>query len=518
MISLIQHAIRNSWILALLTAILMLLAFPGFNVFPIAWFSLVPLVYVLYGTSSRRNFLMGWLSGTVFFTGLLYWIAPLYPYTQLPLIPAVLVTVLATLALAAYLGLYWGAFASLVARWKGPLLLQPFFAAACWTGLEYMRAWALTGMPWGSLGYSQWNNLPAIQIADTIGVYGISFVIVVVNVYVVQIWQHHEQWKRLMVIPGLLLMVTFGYGLWRLSHVPEPSRSLDVALIPGNIKQMDKWQGQKLDEIFNRYLRTTKQLTSDPPDVFVWPETAVPMNLLAPGRARYFSRLYDVLRELDRPMLFGTPYLTERKSYNAVFLLDAFGRPIQHYYKIHLVPFGESVPFKKWIPRSMLDRLVGRGDYDPGNEIRLFDLPKRDDVKLGVVICFESVFPRLFRKSVKEGANIMGILTNDAWFEGTAAPEQHDAMAPFRAVENRVPIFRCANGGISCIIDSFGRIQPSKIVAPERGIVRGNLSPGQHITLYTRFGNWFPFLCWLFTLGYVLRLFIRKQWRRRCET
>ena len=191
-----------------------------------------------------------------------------------------------------------------------------------------------------------------------------------------------------------------------------------------------------------------------------------------------------------------------------MYLLSPTGEKLGSYSKIHLVPFGEYVPITRHLPNFIQ---LSSG-FEPGKSIDLFPIPHTENDQMGIVICFESVFPNLFRKFVKKGASVMGILTNDAWFDGTAAPEQHLAMAPFRAVENRIAVFRCANGGISCIIDAFGRIITPPIQANDTQnflIERIPLSD-RGGTIYTRYGDWFPILCFLVS-GLII-LYHHRTW------
>ena len=182
----------------------------------------------------------------------------------------------------------------------------------------------------------------------------------------------------------------------------------------------------------------------------------------------------------------------DKKFYNSVFLLSPAGEKLGSYSKMHLVPFGEYVPFS-----SALPNFIQFETFAPGKSINLLPLTSIKNAKVGIAICFESVFPNLFRKFVAKGADIMGILTNDAWFVGTTAPAQHLSAAPFRAVENRISVFRCANGGISCIIDPFGRIV-SQTITPTQpdGVIVEDVPLKNHQsakqTLYTRYGDWFP--------------------------
>ena len=173
----------QSWILAGLSGILLILSFPSFNLFPLGWIGLIPLLIALQTTPSWKSaFLHGYLAGAIFFLGLVYWITLLYPFAN------IFLTIFACLLLASYLSLYVGVFGVLTRAlpWKSGLPFI-FMATATWTGLEWVRSWFLSGFPWGSMGYSQWNNLPAIQIASITGVHGVSFIVVFFNAVVADI-------------------------------------------------------------------------------------------------------------------------------------------------------------------------------------------------------------------------------------------------------------------------------------------------------------------------------------------
>jgi apolipoprotein N-acyltransferase len=191
-----------------------------------------------------------------------------------------------------------------------------------------------------------------------------------------------------------------------------------------------------------------------------------------------------------------------------VFLLSPAGEEIDRYYKIHLVPVSEYFPLKRYLPASWQKLVTGISDWNMGSRYTIFSAPP---AKFGVVICFESVFPELFRKFVAKGVNLMGIITNDAWFRGTYAPEQHYSMAPFRAVENRVAVFRCANYGISCIIDPWGRVSQKLEPDSDESYLVGEVYLRQGGTFYTRHGDYLPWAC----LAMALFLAFQTWWYRR---
>lgn len=518
------------WIFATLSAVLLFCSFPNANLFPLAWVALVPLFVALTRAKSWTSaFGIGYLTGFLFFAGMLLAILLLYPYANIA------ATLLGYLLLVGYTALYFGVFAALVhvLPWRAGVLF-PIAAACIWTGLEWVRSWMLTGFPWGSLGYSQWNNLPGIQVASIFGVHGVSFVIVLFNAGIATVILNASHtlaygkpvsrragFLKLLQMPALAvpLIVTFAcfaYGIWQLQSVARVQsadanqNSLNVALVPGNIPQLRKWNRNEVPAILHRYITLTRQASTASPELIVWPETAVREKVVTGDWPTYHGRFRLLLQETGVPFLLGTTHRdASKKLFNSVFLLSPQVKELGQYDKMHLVPFGEYVPLRRFIP-DFFPNFILFEPFESGKKVNLLPLLNvkergSEKIDIGVAICFESVFPDHFRKFVQEGANVMGVLTNDAWFIGTAFPEQHLSMAPFRAVENRIAVFRCANGGISCVVDKYGRtITP--LITPntteEVLVARVPLLTEGRQTLYTRYGDWFPISCAILCVGW----------------
>ena len=415
----------------------------------------------------------------------------------------------------------------------------------------------MTGFPWGSIGYSQWNNLPGIQVASLVGVHGISFVIVLFNVSIAILLCNRHQWRqevRVIVLPLILGLVCFGYGILQLQNAKSLDKKTNaetakIALIPGNIPQLEKWDSREFPKILQRYIRLTHKASREDPDLIVWPETAIRNEALTGRWPLYYSRFSKMLRDIEIPMLIGTANRgktdeaigmfsedTEKSKeiYNRVLSISPDGKIQGDYAKMHLVPFGEYVPLAHLLP-DFIPNFIQFEPFVPGKTVNLLPVFNVKDktkpssnglgppyqeavfnvkdetptqrIEVGASICFESVFPDEFRSPVKMGASVMGIFTNDAWFKGTAFPELHLSMAPFRAIENRISVFRCANGGFTCVIDKFGRTTTPLITpdtAEEILIAAVPLlsSTGNKQTLYTRYGDWFPLLCTLICVGW----------------
>ncbi len=269
-----------------------------------------------------------------------------------------------------------------------------------------------------------------------------------------------------------------------------------MAVVQGNIPQGRKWDYRRQAEFLGIYSNLTREASLKRPQLIVWPETAVPGYL--PGDRYLFARLVRLSGQSGAYILMGAAHLKkgnegEDKYFNSAFLFSPRG--IEGIYnKIHLVPFGEFVPGGRWFPSWQRAVLPG-GGFEAGKYHSLFKLPQG---QFTVLICYEIIFPRLVRRSVEGGANFIVNITNDAWFGKTAGPYQHAAMATFRAVENRRPLVRAANTGVSLFIDPFGRRDVLKV--GERPIfVQGTLTKEIVLprgeTFYTRYGDIFAYLC-----------------------
>ena len=510
--------LHQSWIFAGLSGILLILSFPSFNLYALGWISLIPLLVALQSTANWKSaFLHGYLTGAIFFLGLVYWILLLYPFAN------IFLTTFAWLLLAAYLAVYFGIYAALLhgLPWKSGLPFI-FIVPALWIGLEWVRSWFLTGFPWGSMGYTQWNNLPAIQIASFTGVHGVSFIVVLLNATIADIIHFISKNQPTApktssrftfyvsrFIPIAIVVACLVYGAQVLSKPADTASNTRIALVPGNVRQIEKWDPAYWPQIFERYINLVQAANTEEPDLIILPETALRGEIFVFEGNVYIERLKELLADQQIHLLTGlADYTAAPKIYNSVYLLSPTGEKLGSYSKIHLVPFGEYVPITRHLPNFIQ---LSSG-FEPGKSIDLFPIPHTENSQMGVVICFESVFPDLFRKFVKKGASVMGILTNDAWFDGTAAPEQHLAMTPLRAVENRTAVFRCANGGISCIIDAFGRTITTPILAndTENFLIKRIPLSNHGGTIYTRYGDWFPILCFLVSV--LLILYHHRTW------
>lgn len=494
-------------LLALTSSVLLLSASPGVFALPqLAWLALVPLFWSLNNQPPRRAALLGLICGLAYYLPLLYWIViVLSTYGQVPL-P---IAVLALCLLALYMSCYLAGFAFLCAN-NGSRLPLLVFAPTCWVALDLLRGLLFTGFPWLDLAYTQYNLPQLIQIADLAGHHGLTFLLVLTNVLLFTLTSSLAQRKAtnpsaLISAAVIVILLASGYSLWRLQTLPAiiaGAEQMEVAAVQGNIPQDQKWQPAFQRETMNTYLRLSNEIaTTHKPQLIIWPETALPFY---PYENSLFLRLNS---ELTRPyqtyLLTGAPHREKTTPIdgsltysNSAFLMAPDGRLTGRYDKQHLVPFGEYIPFRKIL--SFASPLVETlGAFTPGQPNAPLSC---QNSRIGVLICFESIFPEISRQQAEAGANLLVTLTNDAWFGRSSAPWQHLSMAVFRAVETRKSMVRAANTGVSAFIDPLGRIQgASSLFAEYAHSQPVALLSG--LTCYVRWGYLFPWVCLLLTLA-----------------
>ena len=529
--------------LAALSGLLLYFSSPGSGGHGLlAWFCLVPLLLAIRDLSWRRATLLGLLAGLIYYLPLLHWITVvLGEYGGVA--PAV--ALLALLLLALYMALYPALFAALLifltpwgveqgsgrcrrgckpatVLWAAPLI---------WVGLDLLRGWLFTGFPWLDIAYSQYQSPLLIQAADLVGHHGISFVIVLTNTLLALLlsrsglrqktgsgpaasWLRRPVTYRLL-LPAILPIVAlplYGFISLELTSRTTAPRTITVSVIQGNIPQEEKWDYAHQAATVERYLELSRQAESARPELIIWPETALPFF---PLEHELFSRLLAFSEEQEGCLLVGAPHREEQGKgqaaapdlyYNSALLL-ASGRLIDTYHKQHLVPFGEYIPLRRLLPffAPVVETL---GDFTPGPGPVLLDCRQR---LLGVLICYEAIFPELARQMTVNGAELLVNITNDAWFGPTNAPHQHLAMAVLRAVENRRSLARSANTGISALIGPDGRIMEAGglFVADQWTADLPLPRPTSRLTLFTLGGHLFAPLCLLLLIaGIIWRIYV----------
>ena len=517
---------RKNLLLSLATGVLFSLSFPPLKLGFLAYIALIPLFLLLEDKNYKESIRWGCLTGLFINFGTLYWIG--------------LVTVPGAIAAILYLPVYLiiysvlHTFIRLRLSEKYLYLCVPFV----WTGVEYFRTLGVLGFPWCSLAYTQSYYLSLIQYVSYSSVYGVSFWVATINVIIFSLLRNLANIKKLILYFAILIILFIIPWIYGKIVVPNeqnaPEEKIRVALIQGNIDPYMKWDNAFLESNLKIYAELTRTAAAFDPQLIIWPETAVPDFLRI--SSLYLTKLRELLSELDVPLITGAPdyqYLNSHiyETYNAAFLLKPNHEGFDVYHKTHLVPFGERVPFTESIPflKDFLESLeMGEGNFSPGKKIVSFNVPvnlkraNQDDgsgqftfIGVPVVICFESLFPELVRKFILAGADIMVIITNDAWFKRSAAPFHHAQIAVFRAIENRVSIARCANTGVSMFIDPYGRTQQASRIF-EKTILVDDIRLKRETTFFTKHGNIFTIAIALLNIvPLITALFFPKKHEER---
>ncbi|MFH0877193.1 MAG: apolipoprotein N-acyltransferase, partial [Candidatus Omnitrophota bacterium] len=505
----IKTIFKNPIVLAVTSAVLLRLAYPKFNAWFLAWFAFLPLFFAIRDRSLNKIFLVSFLSGTLFYILTIFWL--------------IHVTIPGMLLLSVYLGFYVALFFAGLGLLERRLSFwqRLFFAPAWWVVLEFCRGYFLTGFPWALLGYSQTFFPAAIQVADFTGVAGVSFMVMFVNIWAFELWNARAKGSRLsmrrVLVPVVVIILWLGYGAWRLVQDPGKTCPLKVAVVQGNISQELKWVPWLKDNILKKYqlLSEIVSLKSEP-DVIIWPETAYPDFW---GRGGHEEAFLDFVRQLRTPLLVGLIRQEGANYFNSAFLFSSTGNIEASYDKIHLVPFGEYIPLRRFL--SFLEEWAPIADFRRGRTYSLFSLQGLacPVIRFGVLICFEDIFSDLASAFVRRGADVLVNITNDAWFGDTASPYQHLQASVFRAVENRVFVVRSANTGISGIIDDAGRIQGT--VRNQKGkeaFITGDYTGSVYRTqrqgVYPRIIDLFSFLCSVFVAGLLGLVFFRRRTKK----
>jgi apolipoprotein N-acyltransferase len=410
-------------------------------------------------TTAWRWLVLGVTAGLVYFAGTLYWVVTVMTtYGGLATPVAVLVGAL----LVAYLSLYLGLFAAMLGLTVRRAGVAALWLAPCyWVAMEWLRSWIGGGFPWALLGTSQATVLPIVQLASVTGVYGLSFLIVLVSTAAAALTLTTRRAHRIgAAAVAALLVAIAAAGTVRVarSALTQTGTVLRVGLVQGDIEQDRKWNPAFRDRILETYLSLSRRVIDAGAGLVLWPEAATPFYFDAePALAAPIRQLAAVSRT---PFIIGTDEFERgtggeaNRYYNAAVLVGADGRSRGSYRKMQLVPFGEYVPLKRLL--FFVGPLVEAvSDFSAGTEAFVFDADGR---RLSVAICYEVVYPAIARTFVNEGSQLLATITNDAWFGRSSAPYQHFEQASLRAVENGRYLVRSANTGISGAVDPYGRV------------------------------------------------------------
>jgi apolipoprotein N-acyltransferase len=538
------------WVAAGLSAGLLELPFPLAGPMPpwrsvFAWFALVPLLWALLRKPQaderhplRRAFFVAYLCGFLWYLGNCYWIRDtMSHYGDMPPLAPTLLLVGFSLVLGLYFGLF-GLGLVLVLRATGSARLALAFAPFLWTGLELAAA-RITSVPWDQLGYSQVDNALVSQLAPWTGVYGISFLIVAVNAlgaglrltveqtpdpttrYRIQSWSFA-------LAPAIMFLAIGHYVL----PVSQPSPTATAVLIQPNLDvgAVNNWQGPEWDGHIAEFTRLaeeqcktyiagipqtgapTGEIVCPPyatyPDLVAWPESPAPYFGDDP---RFQKAMRSIAAATHAPLIVGGIGMERSNQdqgqdqnsnfYNSAFIIDVDGTRVGRYDKMHLVPFGEYIPFQNLL--TFAHKLTGRvGLFTRGTERNSFLLPTQSggSHRYGVFICYEAVFADEVRQFARHGAEVFVNISDDGWYGDTSAPWQHLNMARMRAIENRRWLLRDTNSGVTAAIDPYGRVRQS-IPRHQTDALPAEFAFRNDITFYTAHGDVFAWLCVVLSLG-----------------
>jgi len=502
----------SDYLLAALSGALLALSFPKFGHPAVAWIALTPLIVTLKSGSTRRAFFLGLLTGVIYFAGAVYWITRvMVVYGGLLPAAAVPVHVALIVVLALFVAAFTGIQRHFLRRFGQRALLA---APLVWAATELARTYVLTGFPWVLLGYSQARVLPVAQFASVFGVYGVSALVCAVSVSAAQLVMSEQQRPAVSRVRrsvplastiGLVVAVA-AWGAWRISggELTRAGQPIRVGVVQGNVEQAQKWDPARASSIFADYIRMTRQAIAEGAQLVLWPESSTGFFFEEPSDRAQADVVRNIARQARVSILVGSDQIARgapNRYYNSAFLVNADGQTEGVYQKMHLVPFGEYVPFKRLLFfAAPLVESIGEG-FSAGTEPVVFAV---NGHPISTAICYEVVYPNLVRQFVRRGSELLTTITNDAWFGDTSAPHQHFAQAAMRAIEEGRYLARSANTGISGIVDPYGRVlaesglyQPAVIVGDVRFLTAQ--------TLYARIGDVFAYAALVVTLVMLLQ-------------
>ena len=491
----------------MLSGALLVLSFPKFGHPAFGWIALTPLLVAISGAALRRAFLLGLATGIIYFTGTLYWITGvLAAYGGLQTWVAVLINA----GLIAYLALFPALFALITRRivmayGRSALMAAP----VVWVATELGRAY-ITSFPWELLGYSQVTVLPIAQLASLFGVYGLSMLVAAVSAALAfaaaGLRQDRKAGPYVQYAPAaavlmiVLLVAAWGSRRVAASEWTRAGEPIRIGMIQGNVDQGQKWDVTRASAIFQDYLNLTRRAIREGSQLVLWPESSTPFlfeeDLPAANVVRTLAQQARV------PIVFGSDQIERGRPdryFNSAFLVRADGTTGGVYRKMHLVPFGEYVPFQRllFFAAPLTEQA---GTFSPGLNPELLPV---DGHRLSVAICYEVVYPDLVRQFVAGGSELLTTITNDAWFGPTSAPYQHFEQASMRAIEEGRYMVRAANTGVSGIVDPYGRVLERTDIF-QTAILVGEARFLRTSTFYARHGDILAYASVVMTVALVL--------------
>lgn len=357
------------------------------------------------------------------------------------------------------------------------LYLFPFF----WVTGEYILTLTDLKFPWLTIGHGLAKFTSFIQIADIVGAFGLSFIVLWINIFIFKGVKSFKENVKVgsiyFSIAASIFILIIVYGFVKISSIDNDQKKIRVGIIQPNIDPWNKWELGGLDQILDNYFSLSQKCVDEGAKIILWPETALPVYLLSGTYQDEVDSIYSFLKKNNVSLLTGMPdfIVYDREAprnakynaagryyyatYNSILLFQPDRNEVQRYGKMQLVPIGEHTPFVDQLPflGDLLKWGVGISGWNIGQDTTVFKFVNdKDTIKVGGLVCYESVFPTFPNYFVDRGAQFLTVLTNDSWYGKLSGPYQHKEFANLRAVENRRAVVRCANGGVSCLINKFG--------------------------------------------------------------
>jgi len=494
----------------------MALSFPNYNLPLLAWVSVGLLILASCGARSWAGLSYGFVHGIVFYPLSVPWIdTVMRQYGNVGSLTAASILALLSLAFAIFPAVFGWAIARIASKlrpgknWGFVCVLAPFL----WVALEYARTYLiLGGFPWNLTGYAASGSLGLVQLVALTGIYGLSFVVVSWSSLVAYaiVSGRERAWKAALVFTGVLILWGVGGKYFVPVAVPHHLAHLVQTDFPQSEEYPSNWMQLHAPDMaqLERISVGAAQDTPERPSLIIWPEVPAPFTMQDPA----FTQLAQTIaRQSMGDFLVG---IVDWKrlatggwtASNSAILLNPVGLRTFTYDKIHLVPFGEFVPYRKWL--TFAGRLTADiGDFTPGSTFSVGQLP---DGRFGVFICYEAIFPAEVREFTRHGAQVLINISNDGWFGRSAAPAQHLMMARVRAVENRRWLLRDTNNGFTASIDPYGRIV-AEMPTDVRSELQAPYDFRSGLTPYARLGDWFAWLCVIASVALLVTAFVQRS-------
>lgn len=475
-----------SWLIAIVSGGIVGLAYHPIHLGFLAWFGFIPLIHIWTIHSPNNNARTGIIFGMTHNLISYYWIGfnsgASFGVVLLSLIGAVI-----------YLSLYWGIAGWIYGKVKTPqfqLIIFPFLIVS----MEWIRSFGAMGFPWGNLALSQLDFLPIIQIMDVAGSYGVTVLVVLFNVLLyVMILENNYNIKRIILIVSSFVILWL-YGTVTIDKYSSSQQTLEVAILQPNIDPTLKWDYSLKNETIAYMDSLHKVAIGLNPDLILFPETALPAYLKLNRKVR--KMIQSRVDSSNMPVLTGTVDRVksqdgEKFYFNSSMLLSP-QKTFILYNKIHLVPFAEYIPFSAEFP-SLKELNFGQGNFTQGEDYTVFNW---NNFSFSNLICYESSIPSVVRQFVRHGADFLTIQTNDGWLGKSAGPYQHYNIARLRAIENRIPIVRSANTGISGLILASG-LSVSQKPLETTHVFKVSVPIGHSGSFYSKYGDVFAIICFV---------------------